>query len=321
MTQIALYRAPFSSAVTRAHVLRSTFSTGPFVFVAEVRVRDAYQNFITHYVDATAPSGDVWYMVHYFAPTDSGLVVKLVEVSEIEKGVPPVAVAIQHVIDTIQGITMTFVDARMVYRILRWVIAEVERKIRIALTPTQVIDEIHDHGDWRKIVGDKVGHPIQLYHFPVQSVDQVRYRLRGAATLTPLDLDGLDIQIESDGGGDRNRGQITIWPRLVSLQSLFAVYRYADGVATNAISLLFSYTHGLSVWPRPIEKLVVEATAASVMEIAGEADTAGLSSRSVDGYSETYTASATTTIFSARRMFYLKEAEEMLKHYRPALWG
>ena len=67
--------------------------------------------------------------------------------------------------------------------------------------------------------------------------------------------------------------------------------------------------------------MIVLIVSGDVMEIAGESETAGLSSRSIDGYSESYIASATTTVFSARRIWYEDRAKKIIKHHLKGLWG
>ena len=81
------------------------------------------------------------------------------------------------------------------------------------------------------------------------------------------------------------------------------------------------YKHGYATIPNDLQRAIAETVAGSIMEIAGESGTAGVSSQSVDGMSESFTASATTTVFSARRIFYTDTAKQIIKRYNKPFWA
>lgn len=323
MPRIAHWRPPLDEDVTEIVILRGVSMLGPFnTQVARVSARDGYDNWITHWVD-DAQDSDAWYVAQFLKPevTASPSLEKVA--SDIPRqGLVPQAVSIQDVLDTIQGLPLSRVSAYLVYQRIKWTLGWLETRSRMKFTTQQIVDEVYDHGHFKKIVGRQTGSRFRLRHFPVRSVERIRYRVRGASSDTPILFEDLDIQIvNNDVATGYNRGEITIWPKRTSIQSVFSGLTLTDHYWDRAIDVLVDYTHGWAQLPADVEQMVVEIAAADVMEIAGEADTAGISSRSIDGYSESFTASATTTIFSARRIYYQDKAKQLLKHYRKPLWG
>jgi hypothetical protein len=154
------------------------------------------------------------------------------------------------------------------------------------------------------------------------SIDAVEYQIRGSTDGGIRSFGVIDPKVMlNDEATDYNAGMISVWPLSVNIAGLFAGMEMADPRYRHAVNVLFSYTHGFVEWPDDIAQGIAELAAASVMEIAGEAVTAGISSRSVDGYSESYTASATTTIFSARRIYYEDKLKKLLSYYRKPVWA
>ena len=309
--------------VAFVEIERAATSTGTFSNIATVKAKNPYGNFNSCYEDKTPLVGENWYLIKYFKYTDkSKTTASLVETVGPVEGEEPYPVTPKMVIDVIQGIPKERVECEVVQRIIGWVAEDIENYIRMRLTPQTVVDEIYNYDVFSKILGPNTGDIIRLRHFPVQSIEGIKYTVRGAPEQREMPLNNLDIRIMNhDATRGFNRGEITVWPSQTSINSVFAGLRLARGVWEAAINVFISYTHGWAVWPGPIAKVITDGAAAFAMEIMGEAGTAGVSSRSVDGYSESYTASATTTVFSARRIFYLDEFKKQEKRYRKPLFG
>lgn len=315
MALLAFWSAPSDDDVDQINVYRSSASTGPWTFLVTLTSRDGYDNWITSYHDTSASSA--YYYKEEFLK--NGLVV---ETTAPRAGEAPYEVTPQMVLDTIQGIPKNRVSDALVQMQIQFAVEWVETQIRMKLSTHTATKEIYGTEVFRKIVGMNTGYRIQLRNFPVIAVSNVYYRIRGASEGSQdQEFGDLDIQIEGhDPSTGYNRGQISIWPRLADVRVVFSGLSFTSAYR-KALSVLFTYSYGWTTWPRSIQQLVTEMAAACTMEIAGEAETAGLSSRSVDGYAESYTASATTTIFSARRIWYEQRAKEIIKHTRKPIWG
>lgn len=315
MSLLAFWQAPIDEDVDTVVLFRSTVATTRGAQIASVRARDGYDNWVTHYEDEDAPTA-AYYQADYIK---DGLVV---ESSPSKAGVTPYTVTPQMVLDNIQGLPMNRVSAEFVQRMIRHAVELVEVEIRMAISPQTVTQEVYPSSVFNKIVGAGVGYNIQLKHFPVISVDNIYYQVRGAASGSGVqELENLDILIMDGAGLDGyNRGRITVYPRQTTITSIFTGLALTN-YPRMAVNVLISYKHGFSSFPRAIEQFVLEGAASTTMEVAGEAETAGLSSRSVDGYSESYTASATTTIFSARRIWHETHMKQIKKLYRKPIWG
>lgn len=322
-TLLAFWPVPLDEDVEFVAVLRATSEAGPYEQIAYLRARDGYQNWVTHYTDTAAPaSSGVWYQVQYFKHADATETVsELTEISLPTAGEIPYSVTPQMVLDTIQGINMARVEAAAVQRVLGWIVEDMEYRIRMDLSTKVVAGEEHGHEAFDRIIGNKVGQGIQLRHFPVQSVEAVKYSVRGGiANMTTMQ--NLDIRIlHNNPTNGYNRGVVSIWPRVTSLTSIFSGARFVSARYQNALAITFDYTHGWTTWPGGLMQNISQAAASFIMEIAGEASTAGISSRSIDGYAEAFTASATTTIFSARRIFYLEELKKAEARYKKSIWA
>lgn len=315
MSRLAFWSAPVDEDVDTIKVFSSATVAGPWVEKIRLTAQDGYTNWVTHYMDTSA-STTTYYYAEFLK---SGLVV---ETSPVRVGETPYTVTPEMVFEQIQGLPLNRVSASLCQRQIQWAVEKAELIMRMTLSETTVTKEVHTSQDFNKVVGSGVGFKIQLRHFPVTSVDNVYYKVRGAIEgAQEWELEDLDIQIEHGNGlDDYNRGMISVYPRQTTVRSIFTGLALTN-YPRMAVNLLISYKHGFTSWPRGLAQVIAELAAACVMEIAGEADTAGLSSRSVDGYSETYTASATTTIFSARRIWYETHVKELLKMYRKPLWG
>ena len=315
MALLAFWSAPRDEDVDQVRLHRSGGLAGPWSHVATFWARDGYDNWISGYVDENAPLA-AFYKVEFFK---SGV---KVEESAVRAGEVPYAVTPQMVRDTIQGIPLNRISDSLIQMQIRFAVEWVELQIRQKLSLQLAQKEIYSVEAFKKVMGPQTGYRIQLRNFPVIKVDGVYYKIRGAVEgASEMAFESLDVQIEGHNPTTGyNRGQISVWPRLASLRTLFSGLSMTSHYA-HAVSLLFTYRWGWVVWPPAITQLVTEMAAACTMEIAGEAETAGLSSRSVDGYAESYTASATTTVFSARRIWYESRAKEIVKHHRKPLWG
>ena len=146
-----------------------------------------------------------------------------------------------------------------------------------------------DHGRrawtqaFERIIGNKVGQGIQLRHFPVKSVanDVLRHSRRGGPNAI-----GDAVPRHSHHAQQRNQrlqprrdlGLAT--HRVTSLD--FAGARFVGGRYQNVVHVTIDYTTD-GRRPAGLVQAVVQSAAAFIMEIAG-AGTAGISSRSIDGY-------------------------------------
>lgn len=318
--KLAFWPAPRDENVARIKVLRASSISGTYIEIEEIEALDPYDNWVTHYEDANGSDGD-YYKANYLYEDGSSYLLW-----GPEEGVDPLCVTPQDVLDTIQGLPLNFVDAQYIQKWIEFSVAYAEKKMRMKLSPTTVTKEIHDYRVYEKILGVGAGarsNRIQLRNKPVTTVDAVYYRVRGASGVSrDTEWEDLDIQIEYNSDPDGyNRGIISITPRILTT-SFYQGAIFQTARRQRAISILFNYTHGFSSCPRMIEEAILKYAAQDVMEIAGQAETAGLASRSIDGYSESFTASATTTQFSALRIKYKDDIDKiLLKHWRKPIWS
>lgn len=305
MSALAFWPAPHpeinGTAITLFAVERAASQAGTYASIAVIPSQDQYGNWITHYLDTGGTAGTHWYRVTYLEGSASkGQSVATVGATAYE-------ITPQDIVDTMQGLPLNFVDARLMQTWIEWAIEAFEAETGMLLTPTSVTKEIHDYRVFQKILGAKQGARIYLRRRPIISVSNVYYRVR-AALLPVQDVEwqNLDVQIEYNGHPDGyNPGCITIFPRVTNPLYFQGTTIYE--ARTHAVNVLFSYSHGFAAWPRQVKELILRYSSADIMEIAGQAESAGLSSRSIDGYSESMTASATTTTLSAMRMYYKEE--------------
>lgn len=311
---LAFWNPPRDEDVDRIKVLRAASQAGPYAEIAEIYARDGYDNHVTHYEDENGAAGS-WYRAEFLKdsiPTEQ---------SVAKAGVTPYTVTPQMVLDVVQGLPLSLMTAEVVHRYIGWMVELAQTYSRMSLSEQTIIKEPHGFKAYNRIVGYGRGDNIRMQHFPVIDIDAVYYRVRGAqASVQDVLWQNLDIEIRNkDMATGYNRGEISIYPRDASVMSVLNLT--SGDTRRRDLSILFSYRHGWTTWPGPLANIICHRTAADIMEIAGEASTAGLSSRSIDGYSESYTASATTTIFSARRMMYLDQFKEIMKHYRKPLYA
>lgn len=318
MSLLAFWPAPRDEDVTHIIVLRASASGGDFAAISTILATDPYDNWVTHYEDLAGTVGD-----YYKADYRKGSPLTSVGVSDEKAGVAPLQTRPQDVIDLMQGLPLNFVTAEFFNTWIIRAVDVVEKRIRMKLSPTTATQEPHSWKVFDKIFGNKRGDKIQLRHRPLIGVPSaIEYRVRGGdPAAQDYLLTGLDVLNEYAGSPDGyNPGIISIYARNSSITGLAGV-RFADRTRVRAVNVLFTYQHGFTTWPAEIEEAVAKYSAAQAMEVAGQAETAGLSSRSIDGYSESFTASATTTQFSALRIEYMKQFEETMKHYRKPLVG
>lgn len=316
MALLAFWAAPTDEDVDRIEVHRASSVGGSYALVTSLVARDPYDNWVTHYLDESGTDGD-YYKASFF---EDGV---LVGTSTARAGQTPYQVTPQMVLDTIQGLPQNSVAALMTQLRIQWAVEWVQKQIRQVLSPTTITKEIYDRTAFRKIVGSQIGYQLQLRNFPVTSVEAIYYRLRTGGNLVDTELTGLDVVIEGHNGiTGYNHGVITVYPTYTSFANIFAG-PLGHMLDPGDVNVKISYTAGYPTgqWPDGLEEMITKIAAADVMEIAGEAETAGLSMRSIDGYSESYTASATTTIFSARRIMYQDQVKELVKLHRKPLWG
>lgn len=309
--------------VVRVEVLRSETEGGVYAPVATIKAKDPYKNWVTHYEDTDpilssgSPVG--YYKVKYLDKNASP-----VEESDPVAGVVPLQAKPRDVLRVVQGLIQSYVTAEDIHDRILDAVAETEQEIGMSLSVESVTKEIRPPGDFGKIIGYTKGQIIQLDRYPLywDTTDatgnggvEVFYRIRGIGNQdrewTQIDVKPA-VTSRADGF---NPGAITIYPVSLTVGAPQAALFWKTHHA-SALQVLISYQHGFETWPRDLKRAIVFHAAAQIMEIMGEADTAGLSSRSMDGYSESFTASATTTVFSARRGLYMDQYKAIMKRWR-----
>lgn len=285
-------------------VERAASVGGTYATIATIPSRDPYGNWITHYKDDGGVSTDYYRTVYMESGVAKG------------RSVPTIADTVyeitpQDVVDIMQGVPLNFVDARLMQMWIKWAIEMFEAETGMLLSVQTVTKEIHDHRTFEKILGRKQGARIYLYRKPVVAVSKVYYRIRAAiGPVQDVEWQNLDVQLEYNSQPDGyNPGCITIFPRVTNPLYFQGTTIYEARL--HAVNVLFTYTHGFAAWPRQVKELILRYASADIDEIAGQAETAGLASRSIDGYSESFTASATTTTMSAMRMYYKDEIKRL----------
>ena len=114
---------------------------------------------------------------------------------------------------------------------------------------------------------------------------------------------------------------MTIYTTILAIQSILAGLNLVESQGRDAIRIYASYTHGWQTWPDALEMVITQWVTQELLEIASNTNAPGLSSRSVDGYMETYAASATTTQFSAIRIYYTEQAKKIMANFKKGLMG
>lgn len=322
MARLAFWPAPLPEyvATKKIRLSRSTSSgfTSPVV-VTTLDAMDYYGEWVTYYIDNDATTA-VWYRVEYLDASDVVLSTGPIKAGEELLGVTPA-----DVFPLIQGLPRNAVDAELVQLYIRDVIAEIETRTRMKLSSTTVVEEVYSGRDLEKIFtryykdGRRI---VELRHFPIISIDKVQYRVRSTPTTDKIDITTqLDIEVvNEDAASGYNHGQVSIFPK--GMNVLFGgVLDSVDAGGFYDLSLYFDYKHGYASIPNDLQRAIRETVAGSIMEVAGESGTAGVSSQSMDGMSESFTASATTTVFSARRIYYDERAEKIIRRYIKPLWA
>lgn len=321
MARLAFWYPPSNKRVDTIELYSSASSdmSAPSM-VTTLAAKDGYRNWVTHYNDEGATT-TTYYQAHFFVGTTPA---GTYPVGSGKLGVTPLQVTPQDVLDTLQGVPAARVSAELIQRYLESHVAVFEKATNISLSTQTATQERYGSEVYNKILGQGAGGYIQLRHFPVIDLIKFEYVVRGAKSndeSDPIELTAIDAKVmyENPVNG-YNRGLITAYVTSADIQSLFALYNYRTHTK-HRVEILISYTHGWPTWPADIEMAIVQMATASILEIMGEAGTGGLSSRGLDGYSESFTASATTTVFSARRIWYEKGFEHLLQEYKKPLYG
>jgi hypothetical protein len=288
---------------------------GGFTLLATIPAQDPYGSWVTNYIDYSALVDGYWYRAVYL---ESG---QAKGQSVPWPAEPVYEITPQYLIDNLQGLPLNFVDAKFFQSWIEFAIEAFEAETGMLLSVQTATQEIHPSRVFEKILGSVGGSRIRLRRRPVVSVDEVYYRVRGAMTsVRDILWDGLDVQIEQNTHPDGyNPGVITIYPRVTNT-TFYAGTLVHESRLRGAINVLFTYTHGFAKWPRGVKELILRYAGADLMEVAGQAETAGLSSRSIDGYSESFTASATTTTLSAMRMYYKDEIKRLSAKWKKPIF-
>lgn len=320
MARLAFWNPPSDSTVDQIEVWSgATSDVGAMTKLVTLPAKDNYRNWVTHYQDDSAITA-TYYQARYLR---SNVQVGAYPPAIGKIGVEPYQVTPQMVLDTTQGVPANFVTAELVQRYIGSFVAEFKTQTSMSLVTETATRENHYTKTYDKVLGYKAGRTIQLRHWPAQSIHKVEYEVRGVqgGGSTIQEITGIDAQIRHTGRADGyNRGQCNVFVTNATLSALFAGFNWAHDYSRR-IEILITYTHGWSTWPADIEQAIIEMAAASILEIQGEAETGGLASRSIDGYAESFTASATTTQFSARRIWYEKGFDKRFAHYKRPMWG
>ena len=321
MARLAFWRPPSDKNTDRVEVWSSASSdmSSP-TLEATIDAKDLYRNWVTHYNDTSATTA-TYYQAKFFK--NQACVGMWPELNGY-LGVEPYSVTPQDVLDTLQGVPAQNITAELINRYITAYVKAFETYTNIRLSATTATRERYGSKVYNKLLGDRAGGMFQLRHFPVISLDTFEYQVRGGKATGPSDpvaLTNIDAQVENDDPSTGyNRGMITGFITSADIDALFALYNYRNHTQ-HRIQILISYTHGWVNWPADIQQGIIEMATASILEIQGEAGTGGLSSRSLDGYAEAFTASATTTVFSARRIWYEKGFGSLLERYKKPLYG
>lgn len=311
MAYLALWPAPHPQIhgenIDTFLVERASSENGTYVELVRIPATDYYGNWVTHYLDAGG-STTSWYKVWYI---DGG----------IPKGSswkwpaePTLEVTPQDILNNMQGLPYHAVDAKLIQNWIKWAVEAFETETNLLLTTQQVNKEIHDHKVFNKILSGVRGARVNLRRRPVQSVGKIYYRIR-VNNSVDTEWTGLSAQIEYNGHPDGyNPGVITIVPQLA--HTVATVGGFYDNIQRFEVSVLFDYVAGFAQWPRGVKELAMRYAMADIMEVAGQADTAGLSSISLDGFAQSFTASATTTTLSAMRIYYKDEIKRLSRRWR-----
>lgn len=324
------FRPPLADGVEKIAILRSSSAAGPFEQIDIIPAKDGYENFVTHYADPVPSDTDIrHYCALFLSPTVAGsAAMKQVERSLVAQGETPLCVLPSEVLDTIQGIPMSRMEARHIQMLIRYWISIAETETQLLLFPRLIEREIYGSELFEKMfavgANGQMGRPFRLRNAPVTAVSEIAYSIRGAINTTPIPLSDLDIVIlgENKAKGTQ-RGAISVVPRHNTLSALFSSIGLGSSAWRYSVLVYVTYTAGFTsgLLPGDLKLAIIQGAAGDAMEIAGEAETAGLSSRSVDGYAESYTASATTTIFSARRIMYHTNFKNAMKRWKRLLFA
>ena len=318
MARIAFWDAPEDPATDKIKIRRSSSSafSSP-VDIATVDAVDYYGEWVTYYTDESASSA-VWYRVDYL-DEDSNVL----NTGRVIAGDEVLGVSLDQVFPLIQGLPRNAVNAQLVQQYIRYVITDIESQVRMQLQSTTVVEENYSGNTADKVFSlyNRIGQMIQLRHYPIISIDKVQYRVRSTSTKVDI-TDQLDITVEQkDAASGYNHGQVVFFAKNLSLVIPSTSIVLYDVIRSRDIEILVDYKHGYATIPNDLQRAIAETVAGSIMEIAGESGTAGVSSQSVDGMSESFTASATTTVFSARRIFYTDTAKQIIKRYNKPFWA
>ena len=274
MAILAFWPAPRDEDVTAVQVMRSSTIGGTYTDLIKIDARDPYDNWVTHYVDEGGTDGD-YYKAQYLYEDGTAY-----RSWGPEVGVVPWCILPQDVVDMMQGLPLNFVDAKFINGWITYALSYVERLTRMRMRSTTVVKEIHGWSAYNKIVGagrGAMGSKIQLRNKPIIEIDNVYIRVRGAAALTQdQEWEELDIQIEYDSDAEvYNHGIISVVPRVLTT-TFYQGALLQKNHRERAVSVLFSYKHGFEVCPLSIAEVMAKYAAAQAMEVAGQAETAGL---------------------------------------------
>ena len=316
MALYAFWNAPLNDDTATIRLEKSTSSAfvSSVSTVTDIPAVDYYGEWVTFYYDE-AESGVVYYRAQYM--DENGVV--------LDTGTPFVgkeelSVRIEQIFDLVQGLPRNAVNAALCYLYIRYVTADISSQIRQQLLSATATEESYTGKIASRILyrDGLVGQSVQLRHYPIVSIDKVQYRIRSSSTKVDI-TDQLDMVVEDkDAYSGYNHGTVSFFPKSGSVLVLSNGLSIADVLRSYDFEMLIDYKHGYATVPLDLQQAIAETVAGSFMEIAGESDTAGLSSQSVDGMSESFTASATTTVFSARRIMYTENAKKIIsRHNKP----
>lgn len=326
MSLLACWNAPvrdvFDFPIREIKVQRSASLAGTYTNIATVPAFDPYGNWVTSYVDESVLAIDnFYYRVEFFEENDLANLVSA-GTSAASIGEPPYQITPNEVIENMQGIPLNWINSKLIQHHIGWVIRIVESIIKQKLSPTQAVLEPLPPDTWSRIIGRGLLKPIQLQRFPLQRGSiELLYRTR-TSRVSPQPIGDLDIEIISeDPSTGFSRGMITVVPRHAAISTIVAGLSTPELFRARTVQVYANYTHGWSTWPADIESAIMQGVVKDVIELAANTENPGLSERSVDNYAESYTASATTTPYSAIRLYYEEQFAKRLTPHRKLLMG
>jgi hypothetical protein len=297
---------------------------------------DMSGNYRTSYRDGQPASAGKFYQVRFVA-SDTTIIwqgylnpgVAFVEGERVTgaaqwtAGVEESLLSVLEAREFVIGLDSTIVPDWRIQKLIDQQKGEIETHIRASLTPETVTDEVYTGTN---------NNVLSLLHWPLLEVDEIKIefpilvekRVMEPHWVRPFNMERGTIQLITDAAVNAFITQSTNIP----YQPLWNTFpKFPQAVYA-------SYKHGWSgtrIWP-PLRKGAApkveemplpgdlrmawaKKTAIEILQIWGDAKGVGVASESIDGIARSYTASATTHIYSARIKAYQEDVKRVLDLY------